>query len=74
MDLARYRFGAQVASCGRMTEKISVPVGREDERGSKRRLRSIKRESKAAKQGPPIRAPAGQRKASRGTRLRQRRT
>jgi hypothetical protein len=29
---------------------------------------------KPAKQGPPIRAAAGQRKASRGTRLRQRRT
>ena len=72
--MASLCFGAQVASCERMTEKVSVPVGREDERGSKRRLRSIKRESKPAKQGPPIRAAAGQRKASRGTRLRQRRT
>ena len=57
-----------------MTEKVSVPADAADERGSKRRLRSIKRESAPAKQGPPIRAARGQRKASRGTRLRQRRT
>jgi hypothetical protein len=55
-----------------VSEKVAVPsVG---ERGSKRRLRSIKRESGAGKQGRPIRAAQGQRKASRGTRLRQRRT
>jgi hypothetical protein len=57
-----------------MTQKVSIPSSKADERGSKRRLRSIKRESAPAKQGPPIRAAAGQRKASRGTRLRQRRT
>jgi hypothetical protein len=57
-----------------MSEKVSVPADAGDERGSKRRLRSIKRESAPAKQGPPIRAARGQRKASRGTRLRQRRT
>jgi hypothetical protein len=39
-----------------MTEKVSVPADRADERGSKRRLRSIKRESGAASQGAPIRA------------------
>jgi hypothetical protein len=55
-----------------MTEKVSIPAAKEDERGSKRRLRSIKRESRPAKQGKPIRSAAGQRKASRGTRLRQR--
>jgi len=55
-----------------MSEKVAVPA--DDERGSKRRLRSIKRESKPVKQGRPIRAAQGQRKASRGTRLRQRRT
>lgn len=57
-----------------MSEKVSVPAGKQDERGSKRRLRSIKRESGPARQGAPIRAAAGQRKASRGTRLCQRRT
>jgi hypothetical protein len=46
---------------------------------AKRRARSLKREtgggkSAGSKQGKPIRAAAGQRKASRGTRLRQRRT
>jgi hypothetical protein len=55
-----------------MTEKLSVPAG--TGRGAKRRLRSIKRESRPAKQGAPMRAAQGQRKASRGTRLRQRRT
>jgi hypothetical protein len=57
-----------------MTQKLSIPANPDDERGSKRRLRSIKRESRPAKEGPPIRAAQGQRKASRGTRLRQRRT
>jgi hypothetical protein len=46
--------------------------GRTSEGTAKRRLRSIKRESGPAKQGKPIRAAAGQRKASRGTRLRAR--
>jgi hypothetical protein len=55
-----------------MSEKVAVPAA--TERGSKRRLRSIKRESHPGRQGPPIRAAQGQRKASRGTRLRQRRT
>jgi len=46
---------------------------------AKRRARSLKRETgggqkAGSKQGKPIRAAAGQRKASRGTRLRQRRT
>ena len=44
------------------------------EHTAKRRLRSIKRGSGPARQGKPVRAAAGQRKASRGTRLRQRRT
>jgi hypothetical protein len=57
-----------------MTQKLSIPANPDDERGSKRRLRSIKRESRPAKEGPPIRAAQGQRKAIRGTRLRQRRT
>jgi hypothetical protein len=56
-----------------MTQKVSVPSSAADERGSKRRLRSIKRTARA-KQGPPIAAPAGQRRAVRGNRLRQRRT
>jgi hypothetical protein len=47
--------------------------GRTAERTAKRRLRSIKR-ARTAKQGKPISAAAGQRKAIRGTRLRQRRT
>jgi hypothetical protein len=55
-----------------MTEKVSVPA--DSERGSKRRLRSIKRESGPAKQGAPIRAAQGQARAKRGTRLRQRHT
>jgi hypothetical protein len=44
---------------------------------AKRRLRAIKRETgggKGPELGPPLRAPQGQRKAIRGTRLRQRRT
>jgi hypothetical protein len=44
---------------------------------AKRRARSLKRETgggKGPEQGPPVRAAQGQRKASRGTRLRQRRT
>jgi|1185.fasta_scaffold25759_3 hypothetical protein len=44
---------------------------------AKRRARSLKRETgggKGSKQGAPIHAAAGQRKAIRGTRLRQRRT
>jgi hypothetical protein len=44
---------------------------------AKRRSRSLKRETgggKDAKQGAPISAAAGQRKAIRGTRLRQRHT
>ena len=53
---------------------VTVPSSPADERGSKRRRRSIKRESGPAKEGAPIRAAAGQRKASRGTRLRQRHT
>jgi hypothetical protein len=57
-----------------MTQKVSVPAGRDDERGSKRRLRSIKRKAAPAREGAPARAAAGQRKASKGTRLRQRRT
>jgi hypothetical protein len=56
-----------------MTQKLSVPANPDDERGSKRRLRSIKREA-PAREGPPIAAPQGQRKAIRGNRLRQRRT
>jgi hypothetical protein len=43
------------------------------ERTAKRRIRSLKR-SGPGKEGKPIRAAAGQRKAIRGTRLRQRRT
>jgi hypothetical protein len=57
-----------------MTDKVAIAANPQDERGSKRRLRSLKRESGPAKQGAPVRAAAGQRKASRGTRLRQRRT
>ena len=57
-----------------MSEKVSVPARPEDERGSKRRRRSIKRESHPARQGAPIKAAAGQRKAIRGNRLRQRHT
>lgn len=56
-----------------MTRKVSVPSGRDDERGSKRRVRSIKRVGKG-EEGAPIAAPAGQRRAVRGNRLRQRRT
>jgi hypothetical protein len=44
---------------------------------AKRRARSLKRETgggKSGKQGPPIRAAAGQRKAIRGNRLRERHT
>jgi hypothetical protein len=46
---------------------------------AKRRARSLKRETGGGrkariKQGKPIHAAAGRRKASRGTRLRQRRT
>jgi hypothetical protein len=55
-----------------MTGKVSVPAA--GERGSKRRLRSLKRESGPAKQGAPIRDSQGQRQAIRGTRLRQRHT
>jgi hypothetical protein len=54
-----------------MTEKVAIPST--SERGSKRRLRSIKRKAPGEK-GPPIRAAQGQRKASRGTRLRGRRS
>ena len=53
-------------------EKVGVPAV--DERGSKRRLRSLKRESGNGKQGAPIHAAQGQRRAIRGTRLRQRHT
>ena len=56
-----------------MSEKLKVPAGGADERGSKRRLRSIKREA-PGKQGAPIQGAAGQRKATKGTRLRQRHT
>lgn len=56
-----------------MTQKVSVPSSGADERGSKRRLRSIKRVGKG-REGAPIAAPAGQRRAVRGNRLRQRRT
>jgi hypothetical protein len=52
-----------------MTEKVAVPAA--DERGSKRRLRSIKRLSGSSKEGKPIAAPRGQKKAIRGNRLRQ---
>lgn len=55
-----------------MSEKLKEPASSADERGSKRRLRSIKRDSAPGKQGPPIEAAAGQRKAIRGTRLRER--
>jgi hypothetical protein len=55
-------------------QKLSIPANPDDERGSKRRLRSIKREAKLVPEGPPVRAAQGQRKAIRGTRLRQRRT
>ncbi len=49
-----------------MTQKVSVPANREDERGSKRRLRSIKgkrlkRSPNSGRPGAPIAAPAGQR-------------
>ena len=54
------------------TEKVAVPAA--GERGSKRRLRSLKRESGNGRQGVPIRAAQGQRRAIRGTRLRQRHT
>jgi hypothetical protein len=60
-----------------MTQKVSVPSPRADERGSKRRLRSIKRltnSTASGREGAPIAAPAGQRRAVRGNRLRQRRT
>jgi hypothetical protein len=57
-----------------MTRKVSVPSDPEDERGSKRRLRSIKRTNGKVPEGAPIAAPAGQRRAVRGNRLRQRRT
>ena len=60
---------------------MPVRQGRVSERGrttsqavAKRRARSLKRETGRGKQGKPIRAAQGQRKASRGTRLRQRRT
>jgi hypothetical protein len=66
--------GFILAAARRMSEKVSVPANPGDERGAKRRLRSIKRESRPARQGAPVRAAQGQRKASRGTRLRQRRT
>jgi hypothetical protein len=55
-----------------MSEKLKEPASSADERGSKRRLRSIKRDTATTKQGPPIQAAAGQRKAIRGTRLRAR--
>ena len=56
-----------------MSEKLKVPAGSNDERGSKRRLRSIKRDTDPApgKQGDPIHVAAGQRKAIRGTRVRE---
>jgi hypothetical protein len=57
-----------------MSTKVSRPASSADESGSKRRLRSIKREASPRKQGAPIAAPAGERRASRGTRLRQRHT
>jgi hypothetical protein len=66
--------GRQSCSAQPMTQKLSIPAGRDDERGSKRRLRSIKRETAPAREGSPIAAPQGQRKAVRGNRLRQRRT
>ena len=55
-----------------MSEKLKIPASGTDERGSKRRLRSIKRDTEPApgKQGSPVHAAAGQRKAIRGTRLR----
>ena len=68
---------SQSCSVPGMTQKVSVPSGKEDERGSKRRLRSIKRIGRgpnAGREGAPIAAPAGQRRAVRGNRLRQRRT
>jgi hypothetical protein len=57
-----------------MSEKLKVPAGSNDERGSKRRLRSIKRDTERApgKHGDPIHAAAGQRRAIRGTRVRER--
>lgn len=66
-----------------VSEPRAVPEGRVSERGrtsepvAKRRLRSVKRETgggKDARQGNPVRAEEGQRRARRGTRLRQRRT
>jgi hypothetical protein len=56
---------------GTMSEKLKIPASNADERGSKRRLRSIKRDSAPGKPGEPLAAAAGQRKAVRGTRLRQ---
>jgi hypothetical protein len=55
----------------RLKDRRSTPAG------AKRRIRAIKRETgggKSPDQGPPVRAAQGQRKARRGTRLRQRRT
>jgi hypothetical protein len=55
-----------------MAEKLSSP--RRNPNDAKRRIRAIKRKTRPPKEGPPIHAAAGQRKAIRGTRLRQRRT
>jgi hypothetical protein len=49
-------------------------LNRNSERDSKRRLRSIKRETGPAKESKAGPAPQGQRKAIRGNRTRQRRT
>jgi hypothetical protein len=54
------------------SEKVAVPA--HDEKGSKRRLRSIKRKARPDKEGPPTAGVAGQRDAMRGNRLRQRHT
>ena len=35
-------------------QKLSIPANPDDERGSKRRLRSIKREAKLVPEGPPV--------------------
>ena len=54
---------------GRLRETGPTP----SEAVRKRRLRSLKRETRPAKEGPGP-APQGQRKAIRGNRVRQRRT
>ena len=45
-----------------MSEKLKVPASGADERASKRRLRSIKRDTTPAKEGRPVHRATGQKK------------